>query len=262
MLPFLEIFGIQIPMYGLCASAGMIIAGFIFCYRIKKCGHDENDAIIFLLVLALGMVVGGSLLYGITNIKLLFYINYPGEIFRVLTTVFGGMVFYGGLIGATLIGLLYIRIKKLPREIYMDSAALFAPVFHAFARVGCFFGGCCYGIESTVGFAANGNTLTHIGEVTRFPVQLLESACNLAIALTVYILIRKGILKGKLFYLYLLLYSVIRFSDEFLRGDEIRGFVGALSTSQFISIFVFAFAVFMLFISPRIAAKKSQITEA
>ena len=36
---------------------------------------------------------------------------------------------------------------------------------------------------------------------------------------------------------------MIRFFDEFLRGDEIRGFVGALSTSQFISLFIVAVGI-------------------
>jgi phosphatidylglycerol:prolipoprotein diacylglycerol transferase len=38
----------------------------------------------------------------------------------------------------------------------------------------------------------------------------------------------------------------VRFFDEFLRGDAIRGFIFGLSTSQFISIFIEAFALVML----------------
>ncbi len=45
---------------------------------------------------------------------------------------------------------------------------------------------------------------------------------------------------------YLLFYSVGRFILEFFRGDLIRGSVGTLSTSQFISIFVAAFGAWML----------------
>ena len=51
-------------------------------------------------------------------------------------------------------------------------------------------------------------------------------------------LLKKGRLKGRLFALYLLLYAVFRFVIEYFRGDEYRGFVLGLSTSQFISIFV------------------------
>jgi len=262
MLPYIEIFGRQIPMYGLTSMIGLVLAGFILCYRIKKAGYDENDTILFILTLAVGMVVGGSILYAITNIHLLLAINYPGEIMRVLVTMFSGMVFYGGLIGACIAGLIFLKIKKLPKNVYMDNCALFAPIFHGFARVGCFFGGCCYGIEWEHGFSAAHveQKLTQIGDVPRFPVQLLEAGCNFILALVIYLILRKGLLKERVFYLYLLCYSVIRFFDEFLRGDEIRGFVGALSTSQFISIFVFAFAAFMLFISPRLPKKAKNVT--
>jgi phosphatidylglycerol:prolipoprotein diacylglycerol transferase len=54
----------------------------------------------------------------------------------------------------------------------------------------------------------------------------------------------------------------VRFFDEFLRGDEIRGFIFGLSTSQFISIFVEIFALGMLLIIPRINKKKAENDEA
>ena len=48
--------------------------------------------------------------------------------------------------------------------------------------------------------------------------------------------------KGRLFLIYLLIYPVGRFILEFFRGDEYRGFIFGLSTSQFISILLFAAA--------------------
>lgn len=47
---------------------------------------------------------------------------------------------------------------------------------------------------------------------------------------------RKGFNRKKLFFVYVGIYAIARFCLEFLRGDEIRGFVGVLSTSQFISV--------------------------
>ncbi len=58
--------------------------------------------------------------------------------------------------------------------------------------------------------------------------------------------------EGQQFFLYLLLYSILRFSVEFFRGDP-RGtvFNGMLSTSQFISLIVFAASLIVLFIRSR-----------
>lgn len=249
MFPSFNLFGKDISMYALMAVVGLLIAGFVFCLRIRSQGHDDNEAIIFLLILGVGMLVGGHIMFGITNVGsfyLLLSVNSVGEFLNVLAVLFGGSVFYGGLIGAYLLGRLYVRWRRLPLELYMDSAALFAPLFHAFARVGCFFGGCCYGIECEWGIAASGNTITAIGDVPRFPVQLLESVCNLLIAGVIWLVLRRGAIKGRVFYLYLLLYSTVRFFDEMLRGDEIRGFLFGLSTSQLISIPLFLISVFCL----------------
>ena len=45
---------------------------------------------------------------------------------------------------------------------------------------------------------------------------------------------------------YLVFYSIGRFILEFFRGDLERGSVGALSTSQFISIFILAAGLLLL----------------
>jgi phosphatidylglycerol:prolipoprotein diacylglycerol transferase len=71
-----------------------------------------------------------------------------------------------------------------------------------------------------------------------FPVQLLEALMLFALAFCALVLLLK---KKELpfFLLYLIFYSVIRFALEYLRNDKGRGFIGPLSVSQFISIFVF-----------------------
>ena len=47
---------------------------------------------------------------------------------------------------------------------------------------------------------------------------------------------------------YLLIYSVVRFLDEFLRGDALRGFWGPLSTSQWISLAIFIVTLIYLIV--------------
>ena len=251
MFPIFILFGREFSMYAVMSILGLLCGGFFFCQKIRRKTQDDTEAIFFLLVLSGGILIGGHALYGLTNFEkfpLFLNISSFSDFIRVLNEVFGGMIFYGGLIGAYILGTLYVKIKRLDLQLYMDSAALFAPIFHGFARIGCFFGGCCYGIASKFGFAASGNTITDIGEICRFPVQLLEAALNFLIALVIYFLVKRENWQGKAFYVYLALYAFIRFFDEFLRGDEIRGFIFGFSTSQFISIFVEIFALIMLFI--------------
>lgn len=249
MYPIITIFGKDFSMYAIMAVIGLLIAGFVFCHGIKKNGGDESEATLLIIPVGLGMLVGGAVLYAITNIALFpmfFEVNSFNEFWNVFGAVFGGSVFYGGLFGAILFGKLYIKIFKLPEAVYMDNGALFAPIFHGFARIGCFFGGCCYGVESTFGFCAHGNEYTLIGETRRFPVQLLEATLNFLIAIIIYLLLKNGKLKGRLFYVYLILYALIRFFDEFLRGDQVRGFVFGVSTSQIISMLILVTVPFIL----------------
>ena len=55
-------------------------------------------------------------------------------------------------------------------------------------------------------------------------------------------------MRDKLIYVYMIIYPVVRFTLEFFRGDEYRGFLFGLSTSQWISIILFVFSIVMLII--------------
>ncbi len=259
MFPFIEIFGRTIGTYAIMAIIGGLLAGFLFCRRISRLGLDDNEAIIFLLLCAVGVLVGGTLLYGITNIDKLALLKDAksfSDIISILKIVFGGSVFYGGLLGAIAVGLITAKVRKLDVVIYSDNLSPIIPLFHSIARVGCFLGGCCYGIECSFGFTAHGNTLVpQLNDVSRFPVQLLESLLNLILAFVMWRLLlysqKSGKLRGKLLYIYLMSYAVIRFFDEFLRGDEIRGFIFGLSTSQAVSILILISVLMLIFVSYR-----------
>lgn len=208
------------------------------------------------------MLVGGSLLYGITNLRYLARlsdVSSIGEAVKLIIGVFGGAVFYGGLLGGLAAGTVYIKVNKLPFSVYADTIAPLIPFFHGFARIGCFFGGCCYGIESSFGFTITENSFVPgLCGVKRFPVQLLESAICFTIAAVLAALYKKRPERGgRLLPTYLCLYSVARFFIEFLRGDSYRGFVGFLSTSQLISILLLACsAVALIIMSHQTADEK------
>ncbi len=252
MFPTITIFGKTMTTYALIAVAAMLLCGALLCRLVKKRGRDSNDAIIFLLIVAGGILIGGHILYGITNISrfgMLSECESFSEVLQTLGVLFGGMVFYGGLIGGAAAGLLAVKFMHLDLPVYADAMAVAIPLFHGFARIGCFLGGCCYGIESSFGFTAHGNTLVpDLNDVSRFPVQLLESFCNFLIFFAVFWLYRKKKLQGRLIFVYLGIYAVVRFFDEFLRGDAIRGFIFGMSTSQFISIWMALIAIVGMFV--------------
>ncbi len=213
-----------------------------------------EDGVLFLLAVIAGVFIGGHLLYALTNIRLFPYLFKKADFSLWISRVqyiFGGAVFYGGLFGGLAAGAIALKIMRQDRSIYADIMAPIIPLFHGIARIGCFLAGCCYGIESEFGFCAHGNTIVpEVNDVTRFPVQLLEAGCNLFLVLVLLCLLKRSekfpLLRGKLLYVYLISYGAIRFFDEFLRGDEIRGFVGIFSTSQWISIISVTVSIILL----------------
>ena len=248
MLPYINLFGHSFGTYGIMVLIGVLVSGFFVCQVAKRRGHDNNDYIVFMLISAIGVLIGGHIMYAITKTPSIieFVTHIPkyaatfDDLIANLAYIFGGSVFYGGLLGGMAAGMIYGKIKKLDMLEYSDICTPMIPLFHCFGRIGCFLGGCCYGIESDFGFTAHGNELVPtLNDVQRFPVQLLEASLNLLLFVALAYMLKKNVCKGKLLAIYLLTYSVIRFFDEFLRGDGYRGYLFGLSTSQIISILIF-----------------------
>lgn len=256
MFPAIEIFGRQIGLYGIMAVLGFAACFFVGSRLIRRFDIDIYDFALTMIAAGIGMAVGASALYAATNYRVLLYgfshfskIGWDG-LWRCISAAFGGFVFYGGFIGAGFAILIYTKFAKSVtphRDRLLDIYAVLVPLFHTFGRIGCFLGGCCYGIESSFGFTVHGNAFNpSVNGVNRFPIQLVESGCNLLIFLFLLYFFYRGIMQSRLIYIYILIYSVVRFTDEFFRGDVHRGMLFGLSTSQWISIALFLFALVML----------------
>ncbi|MGN0171881.1 MAG: prolipoprotein diacylglyceryl transferase [Acutalibacteraceae bacterium] len=254
MLPILSAFGRDFSTYGLCALVGIFAAGLFACGSIRRFApNDHEDMLQMLLWSSVGVMIGGHLLYALTNFHLLvaliqniYKASSFGDLIGAASMVFGGSVFYGGFLGGAAAALIYIRCKKLDFKVYSDVAAPAIPLFHAFGRIGCFLGGCCYGVESPVGFVFEHSLLEAANGVRRFPIQLVESAYNFLLFAVLAFLLYRRLQKGHLLQIYILAYGVGRFAFEFFRGDEIRGFWFGLSTSQWIALLLVVATVIWL----------------
>lgn len=259
MFPGFTLFGKFISSYVLCTLAGIFTACPLAIARYKKRGGNDISMIFVFLFGGLGCVIGMHLLYGITNIQhwhILLKAADFGDFFTRVQVIFGGSVFYGGLIGGLIAGGISMKVQKLPFDITTDCAAPSIALFHGFGRIGCFLGGCCYGIEWEHGITYTNSLIESANGVARFPVQLCEAGFEFALFAVLSALLYKDKFKGKLLALYLLIYPVGRFLLEFLRGDEYRGSLFGLSTSQLISIAFFVGSSVFLIIK---SLKKSNV---
>lgn len=256
MFPSFTVFGREIGTYGIMIVLGAFACGFVGNKLIKRFGRDIYDFMLIMLAMGGGIFLGAHIVFTLTNIPtlVLAFQNIDKLWFDGFWTLLvhsvGGMVFYGGFLGG--IGAIFIYCifdKRIKPSNLLDIYAVITPLFHTFGRIGCFLGGCCYGVESEFGITIHGNTINpSVNDVNRFPIQLVEAGCNFLIFLLILYLFKKKIMSDKLIYIYMLIYPVVRFIDEFFRGDTYRGIWLGLSTSQWISIILFVFAVVMLIV--------------
>uniref|UniRef100_I2Q4I4 Prolipoprotein diacylglyceryltransferase n=1 Tax=Desulfovibrio sp. U5L TaxID=596152 RepID=I2Q4I4_9BACT len=167
----------------------------------------------------------------------------------------GGLVFYGGALAILLAMRLGCRLLGLSPWPLLDAVCLYAPLGHAFGRLGCFFGGCCFGSETQcllgLRFPAGSPAflqerlagLLPEGAVASLPVhpsQLYEAVGNVALFGILALLAKRpgGLPPGRMATLYLLGYAVLRFCLEFWRGDALRGVYCGISASQYVALAV------------------------
>lgn len=253
MFPAFTIGGLELPLYGLISVIGFAIAIAVACHLSPRCGWPRIDILFASFYGIIGLVIGAKLLYFITYLPNIinYWDYYKSHTFAILLYGFSGFVFYGGLLGMFLGVWIYCRQFHLNTYAVMNVAAPAIPVMHAFGRIGCFLGGCCYGIEYHGLFSVqfpNDSDVKGLGDFPRFPTQLAESLFNFVLFIILFIYVKKGKPRqGQALGLYLIAYPIERFFIEFLRGDAIRGHFLFLSTSQWISLILLPIGIYFTF---------------
>ncbi len=219
--------------YGLLIGIGFIMALLLADYRSKKNNLDTDFVFNLAFVCIIFGMLGAKILYLVTELKSI--INDPSTILEFMN----GFVVYGGIIGGILAAYLYCKMKKKHFLTYFDLLIPSVALAQGFGRIGCFLAGCCYGAKTSSHFAIVFKHSSYApNNVSLIPTQLISSAGDFLICVLLIILAKRKHNSGSIASAYLILYGVGRFGVEFLRGDLIRGSIGILSTSQFISIFI------------------------
>lgn len=218
--------------YGLMIALGFLAALVYGTWQCKKKGQDDD----FFFNLAMFVLI-----FGWMGGKVLFIIVEFKEFLKAPLSVLGseGFVVYGGIISGVITIYAYCKIKKKDFLTYIDMVAAAAAINQAFGRIGCFLAGCCYGREtdSIFGVVFPAGCMAPAG-VKLVPTQLMSAGADLLMFIALCILINsKKYTRGIPTCVYLTGYAIGRSIIECFRSDA-RGSVGALSTSQFISIFI------------------------
>jgi len=199
------------------------------------------------------LVIPWLLLGGILGARTMFVVTYWKDDFagKPFTEIFmiqrGGLVFYGGLIGASLAVVIFCSVKKLPLWKVADILAPSIALGSVFGRLGCFMNGCCHGRACELPWA-----IPHpVNQTSIHPTQIYDALLNLALYLGLAWLFRRRRFDGQIFATFLLCYAVTRSLVETFRGDYSAAHLhSGLTPAHWISIGMFV-AGACLFITRR-----------
>ena len=258
MHPDIVAFGpFAIHAYGLLLAIGFLSGIMLAAHRAKAQGENPDHIYNLSIWVVASALFGARLYYIITHyseFRAPASASALGRIAIELKNMFwpvgmdgvvgiSGLILYGGLIGATLTTVIYLRVHKLRIARFLDILGPSLGLGEFFTRIGCFLNGCCYGMptnsflgmkfpdESAAGFHYTG---LHI-----HPSQLYNSFAGLAIFVLLLFFERWKRFDGYTALWYFMLYAVARFSIDFSRYYEEEMQVFGLSQNQILSLAVF-----------------------
>lgn len=239
-----QIGSFTIHWYGVLLAAGMLLGLWTASRRAMSdriAPEEIFDAGVWLI---LGAIIGARALYVISYWDRLFkdplYPNAPWtEIFMVQR---GGLVFYGGLIGGVVGGLLFVWRNKLPLWKFADALAPSIALGYVPGRLGCFMNGCCFGRETNLPWAVHFPADHETHGLGVHPTQVYDSLLSLGLYFGLAWLHRHRKFEGQVFAAYFLCYALTRSLVEAFRGDyPPQQYLGGFITpAHLVSILIFA----------------------
>jgi phosphatidylglycerol:prolipoprotein diacylglycerol transferase len=220
--------GFAVYGYGVLYALGVAV-GLLGARRLlRRDGVEDDTTWDLALALIAGVVLGARLEYVRSHLA-----EFAGAPWRVLALRDGGLVFYGGFVGAVVAVLAVARWRKVPPLRVFDAYAVFLPFGHALGRVGCVLAGCCWGAPTDLPWGLRYPAGHESGSVPTHPVPLYEAAFNVVLGVFLLRLHGRRRYEGQVLASFLLTYPVFRAFNETLRGDVVRGFVvGSVTNAQ------------------------------
>jgi phosphatidylglycerol---prolipoprotein diacylglyceryl transferase len=259
-LPFLNT-SFHIYFYGILIMLGVVAAAFLGQAEAKRRGINPDYIWDLLFWVVLAGIVGARLWHIFTpppsmveqGITTAWYFAHPLDMINIRN---GGLGIPGAIIGGALALWLYCRGKKLSFLTLVDTVIPGVALAQAIGRWGNFFNQELYGGPTNLPWKIFIDPAHRIqgyqNDAYYHPLFLYESLwnmINMAILLWLGRRFEKWLKAGDLFYIYMIMYSIGRFSLEFLRLDASQ--VAGINFNQTFVIVVALVAGALLFFNHR-----------
>ena len=232
------------------------LAGLWTATRRARLVNVSGDIIAdVVLGLMLGSIVGARFVYVTTYWKQEFANGPFSEVFMIQH---GGLVFYGGLIGATLAACGYLVWNKLPVWKIADIIAPSIALGSVFCRAGCLLNGCCYGRACDLPWAIHFPADHETHGLPVHPTEIYDGLLNLILYIFLAWLFRRRKFDGQIFAAYLIIYSIFRAISEYFRGDYPPDHIhdGLFTSAQLLSVPILVVGLALYFWRSRQTAAK------
>ena len=233
-----SLFGLEIHLYGLMIAIGIILAVVLARFTAPKRGLEKDSPFEIVLWVFPLAIIGARLYFLIFNGG-----PWGWDSFAIWN---GGLAVYGSIIGGALGAILYCVVRH---KNFLDVADIVVPCLalgQCVGRIGCYFGGCCYGIEVTDPSMQWFPLSTQIDGVWHYSTFFYESFCDLIICICLFFMLRKTNTKGTVFATYLISYGVVRALIEGIRGESLMIGSSGIRVSQLLSILLVVAGIVLL----------------
>lgn len=222
-----------------------IVLGIGVTVTLAKLQKKEHLAE-HLLNLSVPMIIGaivGSRFWTVFFFDWDFYSKHPAEIIAVWH---GGLSIQGGVVGAILVAIWYVRKHKIS---FWELADLCAPgliLGQSIGRDANLMNGDAFGDPTGsnwgILYPEGTNARATFGDQPLYPAEVWEGQMDIIIFAILLLLMQKRLTRGYLFLAYNILYNLGRFFLEMLRGDSHR-FLFNWTTAQWTSMVIIVLSV-------------------
>lgn len=207
------VFRVPIYWYAILIVASLALAIFLCKKNNGKYNIKFDDIIDLSIILIPVAFICARLYYVIFNLKS--YTNFAS----ILNIKDGGLAIYGGIIGGAIVIYLFCKKKNIKMLDLLDYIVPYLALGQAIGRWGNFINIEAYGTTTNLPWKMGIETMNGIQYV--HPTFLYESICTFIIFIILTYLSKRRKFSGEITYLYLILYSFIRFFIEGLRIDSL-----------------------------------------
>ncbi|MBQ4646902.1 MAG: prolipoprotein diacylglyceryl transferase [Candidatus Gastranaerophilales bacterium] len=248
---FATVLDFPIRFYGVIMAISFAI-GVLSAYFLFKKKYEKQEAELFLdysPIVIFFSIIGARLFYVLASYK--FYFKNPQEIFMINH---GGLTIFGAICFGILTLFFLSKIKKFNLLKHLDLLAVVFPLCQSIGRFGNYFNQEAYGAP-TDGFLklyvdSNCRKQEFLNVEYYHPTFLYESILDFLVFLILLFLFLKSKNQkfGNIALIYLILYSLIRFTIEGIRIDSIA-YISNLPVAKLICIFIFIISIICIFLN-------------